>query len=236
MASSNGGGTHCPSTKSDMDFNSSFISLSQYYQLQMDDILILGSSSTEVNNLILALGTYFPVKDLGWLSYFLGVEATFTTNGLFLSQLKYIVDLLKRCNMINCKPAETPMSAKEKVSVIVGQSFEDGYLYRSVVGSLQYLSFTRPDISFAVNKVCQFLHNTLDTHWIAVKRILHYLKNTIDYGIVIRKSLTSSLVAFSDDLTAYSDTDWGGCIDDRRSTGGHCVFFGPNLISWSSRK
>jgi histone deacetylase 1/2 len=88
---------------------------------------------------------------------------------------------------------------------------------------------TRPDISFAVNKVCQYLHAPTVLHWTAVKRILRYLQYTMDLGMRIGKS-PSTLVS------AFSDADWAGCSDDRRSTGGFAVYFGPNLISWSARK
>jgi histone deacetylase 1/2 len=88
---------------------------------------------------------------------------------------------------------------------------------------------TRPDISYSVNKVCQFLHSPTEIHWTAVKRILRYLQGTSDYGLVLRRS-TSTL------LSAFSDADWAGCPDDRRSTGGHAVFLGGNLVAWNSRK
>jgi histone deacetylase 1/2 len=88
---------------------------------------------------------------------------------------------------------------------------------------------TRPDISIAVNKICQYLHEPTVLHWAAVKRILRYLQYTIDIGMRIRRS-PSTLVS------AFSDADWAGCPDDRRSTGGFAVYFGPNLISWSARK
>jgi len=98
-----------------------------------------------------------------------------------------------------------------------------------VVGALQYLTLTRPDISFAVNKVCQYLHAPTTIHWSAVKRILRYVSGTIKLGLKIKRS-NSTLVS------AFSDADWAGCVDDRRSTGGFAVFLGGNLISWMARK
>ena len=103
-------------------------------------------------------------------------------------------------------------------------SSEDATRYRSIVGALQYLTLTRPDISFSVNKVCQFLHSPTTLHWTAVKRILRYIKGSMATGLKICRS-SSSLVS------AFSDADWAGCLDDRRSTGGFAVFFGSNLIS-----
>ncbi|KAF5470468.1 hypothetical protein F2P56_010982, partial [Juglans regia] len=99
----------------------------------------------------------------------------------------------------------------------------------SVVGGLQYLSLTSPDIAYAVNKVCQFMHCPKLPHWTAVKRILKYLKGTLNFGLSFKKS--SKL-----NLQAYTDVDWAGCLDDRRSTGGFCIFLGHHLISWSSKK
>lgn len=117
------------------------------------------------------------------------------------------------------------MSANE--GALLGPS--DAMNYRSVVGALQYLTLTRPDIAFSVNKVCQFLHAPTIVHWIAVKRILRYLKYTIKLGLKMCRS--SSLL-----VSAFFDADWTGCVDDRRSTGGFAVFLGSNLVSWSARK
>lgn len=152
-------------------------------------------------------------------------------NGIVLTQHKYIMDLLRRANMENCKSTETPMAVTVKLSKEDGKllSVAEGTKYRSLVGALQYLTLTRPDIAFAVNRVCQFLHSPTAYHFTAVKRIRRYLKNTPNTGLSIKKS-TSTLV------NTFSDDDWVGCSDDRRSTGGFAVFFGSNLISWSSRK
>jgi histone deacetylase 1/2 len=133
--------------------------------------------------------------------------------------------------MENCNPTSTPLSATEQLARDTGTLLgaDDSFRYRSVVGGLQYLTHTRPDISFAANKVCQFLSQPTDVHWEAVKRILRYVKGTLQTGLQIRKS--SSL-----GISIFTDADWAGCMDDRRSTGGYAVFVGPNLISWSSKK
>ncbi|XP_041009156.1 uncharacterized mitochondrial protein AtMg00810-like [Juglans microcarpa x Juglans regia] len=200
-----------------------------YLLIYVDDILVTGSSSLLISQFIASLSKYFPVKDLGLLHYFLGIEVHRTSSGLFLSQTKYITDLLKRTNMHNCKAVSTPMSSSEKLTVLDGCTYEDPQWYRSVVGSLQYLAFTRLDISFAVNRVCQFMHNPRLPHWSAVKRILRYLNNTRQLGLSFSSS--SSIK-----LTAFSDADWAGCPDDRRSTGGFCIYLGNHLISWGSKK
>jgi hypothetical protein len=133
--------------------------------------------------------------------------------------------------MLNCKAAVTPLSTSEKLSGQHGEPLaaEDATKHRSIIGALQYLTLTRPDIAFAINKVCQYLHNPTSSHWTATKRILRYLKHTMGIGLNIRKS-SSTLVS------AFSDADWTGCSDDRKFTGGFTVFLGPNLISWHAKK
>jgi histone deacetylase 1/2 len=123
------------------------------------------------------------------------------------------------------------MTVLDKLSIHEGAllSADDATRYRSIVGGLQYLTLTRPDISFAVNKVCQFLHAPRDPHWTAVKRILCFVKLTVGHGLSIN-STPDTL------LSAFSDADWAGSIDDRRSTGGYAIFYGGNLIAWNARK
>jgi histone deacetylase 1/2 len=124
-----------------------------------------------------------------------------------------------------------PLSTADKLSLKDGDPLgpEDTTNYRSIVGALKYLTLTRPDISFSVNKVCQYLHAPTTSHWTAVKRILRYIQGTLQLGLTFHRS-SSTL------LSAFSDADWAGDLDDRCSTGGFAIFFGPNLISWSARK
>ncbi|GJY62047.1 ribonuclease H-like domain-containing protein [Tanacetum coccineum] len=110
-----------------------------------------------------------------------------------------------------------------------GAPISDSTLYRSLAGALQYLTFTRPDISYAVQQVCLFMHDPREPHLSALKRILRYVRGTLSYGLQLYSSTTSSLVA-------YSDADWAGCPTTRRSTSGYCVFLGNNLLSWSSKR
>ena len=199
--------------------------------IYVDDIIVASSSAKATLALLRDLKAEFAMKDLGDLHYFLGIEVKKIGSGILLTQEKYTSDLLNRVGMIYCKPINTPMSSTEKLSIHDGEQLgaTDATQYRSIVGTLQYLTLTRPDISFAVNEVCQFLHMPTTVHWSAVKRILRYLKLTPSTGLKIHRSL-STLVS------AFSDADWAGCSDDRRSTGGFAVFLGSNLISWSARK
>lgn len=190
------------------------------------DIIIVSSVPTAIDKLLQLLISDFAVKDLGTLHYFLGIEVIPVKDGLLLSQQRYIRDLLSTTNMTEAKPVSSPM-ASSTLSAFTG--VEDPTLHRTVVGSLQYLSLTRLDLAFAVNHVCQFMHRPTKLHWQAVKRILQYFKQTISHGLLLHKTSSNS-------LQAYSDADWAGCSDDRRSTGAYCVYLCSNLISWSSHK
>jgi Reverse transcriptase (RNA-dependent DNA polymerase)/GAG-pre-integrase domain/gag-polypeptide of LTR copia-type len=197
--------------------------------IYVDDILLTGSDSSFILQLISSLSTSFSLKDLGSLHYFLGVQVKSNNTDLHLSQPKYIRDILLRAKMDGAKPCSTPCISGKPLSKFQGTPMPDPQLYRSIVGALQYATIIRPDISYAVNKASQFMHAPTSDHWDAVKRILRYLKGTIDHGLQLHSH--SSL-----DLHVYSDADWAGCPDDRRSTSGYCIFLGANLISWSSKK
>lgn len=142
-----------------------------YMLIYVDDIIVTGSSDKKVRELIQALQTDFALKDLGELHFFLGIKVTRSQTGAVLSQSKYASELLSRVGMQDCKPVASPMSTTEKLSRNEGNILlaADATRYRSIVGALQYLTLTRPDIAFSVNKVCQFLHQPTDTHWTAVK-------------------------------------------------------------------
>ena len=145
-----------------------------YLLVYVDDIILISSSVAVADRLLSALSGDFAVKDLGTLYYFLGLEVSQSSAGLTLSQHKYYMDLLRRAGMLKCKHAATPMSAADRFSALDGDplSSDDAMEYRSIVGGLQYLTITRPDISYAVNRVCQYLHAPRTSHWSAVKRIL----------------------------------------------------------------
>ncbi|XP_058725437.1 uncharacterized mitochondrial protein AtMg00810-like [Vicia villosa] len=201
--------------------------------IYVDDIILTGSSPIMIQQLITKLDSVFSLKQLGDLDYFLGIEVKRTFNGnLLLSQGKYVRDLLQRAEMDGCKSITTPLPAAVKLSKAGTDFFEDPALYRSIVGALQYVTITRPELGYSVNKVCQFMSQPLVSHWSAVKRILRYLKGTSDYGLVFKPASSAAPIH----LRAYCDADWASDMDDRRSTSGACVFLGPNLISWWSKK
>lgn len=140
----------------------------------VDDIIVASYSQEATNALLKDLEREFALKDLGDLHYFLGIEVKKSADGLIMSQERYVADVVKRARISKCKPVDTPLSTSEKLSASEGVALgpDDSVKYRSLVGSLQYLTLTRPDISFVGNKVCQFLHAPTMVHWSVVKRIL----------------------------------------------------------------
>ncbi|KAH9740738.1 retrovirus-related pol polyprotein from transposon RE2 [Citrus sinensis] len=197
--------------------------------IYVDDILVTGSNTVFIEKIIEQFGSEFALKDLGDFSYFLGLEVTPSAEGLHLSQTKYICDILSKTNMLGSKSCNTPISVSEKLKKDLCNPFENPPLYRSVIGSLQYITLTRPEIAFTVSKLSQFLAAPTVLHWQSCKRLLRYLQGTAHFGLQFHHS--GSL-----NLTAYSDADWGSDPDDRRSMGGYCMFLGSNLVSWSSKK
>ncbi|KAH9698856.1 retrovirus-related pol polyprotein from transposon RE1 [Citrus sinensis] len=204
--------------------------------IYVDDILITVSDSSLLETFITKFSKVFALKDLGLVSYFFGVEVCYTDSGMHLSQTKYIKDLLSRASMQNCKGSDTPLSTGQKLEKVakgcLGKEFEDPTLYRIIVGGLQYLILTRPDIAHSVHKLSQYLSAPTLQHWLTCKKVLRYLQATVTYGIYIQKEGELEVTG----LNGYSDTDWACDIDDRKSIGAYCIYLGNNLISWSSKK
>lgn len=138
----------------------------------VDDIVLTGNNPSFLNKFVIDLSTRFSLKDLGHLNHLLGVEIISTKDGMFLSQHSHIHDLLIQHSMDGAKTVTTPLNPSQVLTANDGTSPVDPTPYRKLVGSLQYLAFTRPNISFAVNKLSQFMHSTTQTHWQALKRLL----------------------------------------------------------------
>ncbi|KAL4582843.1 hypothetical protein LXL04_007404 [Taraxacum kok-saghyz] len=197
--------------------------------LYVDDMIITGSDNTGILQLKQSLSSCFQMKDLGNLHYFLGLEVLADTSGIYLCQAKYISDLLSRSGLTDAKVASTPLEPNTHLVPQSGTPLNDPTAYRQLVGSLVYLTVTRPDLAYAVHTVSQFMASPYSNHYAAVLRILRYLKGTMFHGLHF--SSKSSLV-----LKAFSDADWDGDLTDRRSTTGYCFFLGDSLISWRSKK
>lgn len=147
-----------------------------YLIVYVDDIVVTGPSLTHLNNFITSLSYRFSLKDLGNLSYFLSIEVASAPAGLFLNQTSYVNDLLTQYNMSEAKPVSTPMVAEPPLTANAGSPISNPTDYRAIPGSLQYLSFTRSDVAFSINKLSQYVQNPKECHWYALKRLLQYLK------------------------------------------------------------
>uniref|UniRef100_A0A2N9FB11 Integrase catalytic domain-containing protein n=1 Tax=Fagus sylvatica TaxID=28930 RepID=A0A2N9FB11_FAGSY len=181
--------------------------------LYVDDMIITGDDVQGIQDLKRFLGQHFEMKDLGPLSYFLGLEVSSSSDGYYLTQAKYTSDLISRAGITDSKIVDTPIEYNNRLNTHDGEPLPDATLYRQLVGSLVYLTVTRPDISYAVHIVSQFMAAPRSLHYAAVLRILRYLKGTLFHGLHF--SSQSSLT-----LQAYSDADWAGDPTDRRSTTG----------------
>lgn len=162
--------------------------------IYVDDILMTGNNPSLLQHFISELNVCFSLKDLGSISYFLGVQVTYQPGFLHLSWSKYISDLLKRADMVNCKPIHTPMVACAQLS-LNDPPLDDPTTYWSLVGALHYCTLTRPSISFSINKLCQFLHAPKTTHMQAVKHLLRYLKGVSSLGLTSLNPLIGRLLA-----------------------------------------
>ena len=172
---------------------------STYILVYVDDILITGSNELVVTHLITSLNKEFALNDLGEVNYFLRIELQYTTEGLHFSQGKYITDLLGKAKMHGANTISPPMTSGQKLSAYGSEPFHDVKLYKSIVGALQYVTITRPELAYSVNKVCQYMQTPLESHWKVVMRILRYLKGTLHHGLHLRKPSALDLVAFCDD-------------------------------------
>ncbi|XP_056685530.1 uncharacterized mitochondrial protein AtMg00810-like [Spinacia oleracea] len=173
-----------------------------YILLYGDDIILAASSDTLRTSIMSLLFSKFAMKDLGPLSYFLGIAVTRHSGGLFLSQKQYASEIIERAGMTSCKPSSTPVDTKAKLGASAGPPTDDPSHYCSLAGALQYLTFTRPDISYAVQQVCLFMDDPRQEHMHALKRIIRYIQGTLDLDLHLYPSSVST-------LTSYTDADWG---------------------------
>ena len=154
------------------------------------------SSTNLLRRIITALQSEFAMKDLGPLHHFLGVSVQCSRSGMFLSQKQYTLDILERASMTECKPCSTLVDTCPKLAADEGPPVSDATHFRSIAGALQYLTFTRPDIAYAVQQVCLHMHDPREAHLTAVKRILRYLHGTVDYGLQLQPSGSRDLLVY----------------------------------------
>ncbi|KAK8926585.1 hypothetical protein KSP39_PZI019006 [Platanthera zijinensis] len=203
--------------------------LSVLVLLYVDDMIITGNSEEEVARLRAELAIRFEMKDLGELHHFLGLEVERKESGILICQKGYAERIVNQFGLVEGKTCSTPMDQGLKLRRDEGRVLPDPLVFRALIGSLIYLTITRPDIAYAVGRVSRFMAEPRKSHLVAAKNILKYVKATSDMGLLYRRDASFSLLG-------YTDADYGGDSDDRRSTSGYVFTCGSAGISWCSKK
>jgi hypothetical protein len=204
---------------------SAFVALLVY----VDDILIVSNDRIAISDLTVLLNSTFKLKDLGSLKFFLGLEVARSSKGISISQKKYALEIFDDYGVLAAKPSLVPMESNQKLSRDSGDLIPDPTVYRRMIGKLVYLTITRPDISFSVQLLSQFMNSPRKPHLDAAYKVLKYIKSSPGQGIFFLAN--SSL-----QLKSFCDSDWANCPDSRRLVTGFCVFLGDSFISWKSKK
>jgi hypothetical protein len=199
--------------------------------LYVDDLIYTSNSQKLIEQFKTSMMKHFSMTDLGKMKFFLGIEVIQTANGIFIHQMKYATDILIKFGMENCNKVSSPIVPGCKLVKNENGKASDSTNYKQLVGSLMYLLATRPDLAFSVCLVARFMERPTEMHVAGVKRILRYLKGTIDHGILYKKSVNDEL-----QLKGWTDSDYAGDLDDRKSTSGYVFKLGSGVISWSSKK
>ena len=194
------------------------------------DNIIFGSTKDKLaQDFSKLMQAEFEMSMIGELTHFLGLQIRQQDSGIFLSQSKYAKNLVKMFGLESTSSVRTLMSPNVKLTVdLLGKSV-DPSLYRSMIGSLLYLTASRPDISYSVEVCARYQVNPKESHMTTLKRIIKYVKTIAEFGMWYSKDT-------SDVLAGYSDADWTGNADDRNSISGDCFYVGNNLVSWMSKK
>ncbi|KAJ9545622.1 hypothetical protein OSB04_025329 [Centaurea solstitialis] len=198
-------------------------------QIYVDDIIFASTNPESCIEFEQTMKSRFQMSMMGELTFFLGLQVLQTPQGIFINQSKYTHDILKRFDFTRPKSAPTPMSTSFQLDADLSGNPVDQKVYRAIIGSLLYLTASRPDIMFATCVCARFQCDPRESHLGAVKRILKYLKGTPNFGLWYPKDSGF-------ELTAFTDSDHAGCKLNRKSTSGACQFLGDKLVSWSSRK
>ncbi|KAL6323788.1 hypothetical protein AAG906_002256 [Vitis piasezkii] len=197
--------------------------------LYVDDLLVTGCNSKILKQFMVQMESEFEMSNLGEMKYFLGMEIHQCEAGIFISQQKYALKVLKKFHMEKSKSVATPLVVNEKLSKNEVNIKADASIYRSLIGSLLYLSATRPDLMFSASLLSRFMNSPSKIHFGVAKRVLRYIRGTFDYGLWFVKKE-------SKELQGYVDSDWAGSLDDSKSTSGYAFSFGSGVFSWNSKK
>ncbi|XP_030448469.1 uncharacterized mitochondrial protein AtMg00810-like [Syzygium oleosum] len=197
--------------------------------LYVDDLIFTENCQEMISDFREAMTREFEMADMGLMYYFLGLEITQSEDGIFICQQKYAKDILEHFKMATCKPISTPMEERLKLTKDGSGSEVDPTYFKRLVGSLRYLTSTRPDLVYSVGMVSRCMETHRQSHLQAVKRILRYIKGNVDDGVFYTVSNDFQLMR-------YTDSDWGGDIRERKSTSGYVFSLGNGIFSWFSKK
>ncbi|GJY61534.1 retrovirus-related pol polyprotein from transposon TNT 1-94 [Tanacetum coccineum] len=198
-------------------------------QIYVDDIIFASTDHNACHIFSKEMNSKFQMSMMGQMSFFLGLQVSQSPRGIFINQAKYALETLKKYGMDLSDPVDTPMVDRLKLDEDLMGIPVDQTRFRGMVGSLMYLTASRPDLVFAVCMCARYQAKPTKKHFEAIKRVFRYLKGTINMGLWYPKDNAMS-------LTAYADADHAGCQDSRRSTSGSAQFLGDRLVSWSSKK
>ena len=197
--------------------------------LYVDDLIFTGNDESMFAEFKKSMLVEFDMTNLGKMRYFLGIEVMQKSDGIFINQKKYVMEVLERFEMDKSNPVQNPIVPGEKLQKDENGVKVDSTYYKQIIGSLMYLTATRPDVMFVVSLISRYMEHPTKIHLQTAKKILRYLKGTVDYGVFYKKG-------GNEDLVAYTDSDYAGDLDDRKSTSGYVFLLSSGAVSWSSKK
>lgn len=195
----------------------------------VDDLAITGNDGGAIQRFKDYLRSCFHMKDLGALKYFIGIEIARNASGIYLSQRKYVLDIITETGLLDAKPVNFPLDQNHKLAVSESEPIPDPERYRRLVGRLIYLGVTRPDLAYCVHILSQFMQVPREDHWEAALRVVRYLKGTLRQGILLSSDCDLQ-------VRGWCDSDWEGCPLTRRSLSGWFIQLGSSPTSWRTKK
>lgn len=194
----------------------------------VDDLIFTGNDEFMMSEFKNSMMSEFDMTDLGRMRFFLGIEVLQKSDGIYIYQRKYAMEVLKRFGMLGSNSVRSPIVPGFKMCKDEDGTKVDETYYKQIVGSLMYLTATRPDMMFVVSIISRYMSKPTELHLQIAKRALRYLKGTVNYGILYKKG-------GEEELLAFTDSDYAGDVDDRKSTSGYVFLMSSGAVSWSSR-
>ncbi|XP_016717050.1 uncharacterized mitochondrial protein AtMg00810-like [Gossypium hirsutum] len=197
--------------------------------LYIDDLFVKGDNEVFIEQFKQRMKSMFEMSNLGDMKYLIGMKIHQSDAGIFISQRKYALEVLKKFKIENCKPVATPLVLNEKLSKSDNSEKADAFVYGSLIGNLLYFSATRPDIMYDASLLSRFMQAPSQTHYGTNKRVMRYIKGIFNYGIWYLKNDSCK-------LESYANNDWVGNVDDCKNASGFVFSFGSGTFAWNSKK